>query len=515
MFRRQFLICSIVLFTFTALAESAVKVNRMFSDHMVLQRDMAVPVYGTADAGEKVTVSFRGQSKQTTANKDGQWRVKLDAMKVGKPAKLTVTGSKSISFDDVIVGEVWIGSGQSNMAGGAGGYAKRDMVLAELIKSAAKSKLRLYAGGKWAIATPENAARFSALCYAFGYYVQKDLDVPVGLMVGAVGGTPSGLWLTEEMLKNDAACQQAIATAKKNYDTAAVAKKYEVSHKKWEAVSERFKKEGKRVPRKPSPPVGPGECNRGKIGGLYNRHIRPFIGYGIRGVLWDQGESGTAIVGVDQFDTMGALIKGWRADWNQGDFPFLYVQKSSGGGCAFDLKSPVTVLAEKFAKQPTKVNGANDGARRELHIRIMQHPNTAMVSASDLGSGIHPRNKSSYGHRAAQVARGMVYGEKVAIYGPVYDSHTAEGNAIHVWYKHVGQGLTFNHGDQLQGFEIAGEDGQYHWAKAEINGDTVVVSSDNVAKPVHVRYGWAKNHPWANLFNKDGLPALTFRSATK
>lgn len=515
MHHRLLLVCSLVLLTVASLAEAAAKVDRMFSDHMVLQRDMPVPVWGTADAGEKVAVSFRGQSKETTADKDGKWHVKLDAMKVGKPGKLTVAASNSVSFDDVVVGEVWIGSGQSNMAGSAGGYAKRDKVLAELISSASNSKLRLFAGGKWATATPENASRFSALCYAFGYHLQDNLDVPVGLMVGAVGGTPSGLWLTEDMLKNDAACQRAIADGKKNYDAEAAKKNYEAAIKKWEAVSEQFKKEGKRIPRKPNPPVGPGECNRGKIGGLYDRHIRPFIGYGIRGVLWDQGESGTAIVGVDQFDVMGALIKGWRADWKQGEFPFLYVQKYSGGNSAFDTNNPVTALAEKFAALPAKTNGDNDGVYRELHIRIMQHPNTAMVTASDLGSGIHPINKSSYGHRAAQVARGMVYGEKVAIYGPVFESFAGEGNDIRVKFKHVGQGLVFKHGEKLQGFEIASKGGPFHWADAKINGDTVVVSSDKVVKPFSVRYGWARSHPWANLFNKDGLPALAFRAGVK
>jgi sialate O-acetylesterase len=169
-------------------------------------------------------------------------------------------------------------------------------------------------------------------------------------------------------------------------------------------------------------------------------------------------------------------------------------------------------MADAFAAQPAKPNGAADGLYRELHIRIMQHPNTAMVTASDLGSGVHPLNKSGYGQRACRVALGVAYGCDREIYGPLCDSHACEGDTIRIRFQHVGKGLAFRHGDGLQGFEIAGKDGVYHWASAEIDGDTVVVSSDKVAKPVHVRYGWARNHPWANLFNKDGLPALTFRT---
>jgi sialate O-acetylesterase len=209
---------------------------------------------------------------------------------------------------------------------------------------------------------------------------------------------------------------------------------------------------------------------------------------------------------------MGALIRGWRNTWGQGDFPFLYVQKPSGGGCAWDTQDPVTRMADPFGPQPANPSKDTDGLYRELHIRIMQHPNTAMVTASDLGSSVHPPNKSGYGHRACRVALGFVYGRNVELYGPIYDSHAVEGNTIRIRFTHVGKGLAFQHGDTLQGFEIAGAEGVYHWADAKIDGDTVVVSSEAVEKPVYARYGWSRNHTWANLFNKDGLPALTFRT---
>jgi sialate O-acetylesterase len=403
---------------------------------------------------------------------------------------------------DVLVGEVWIGSGQSNMAGGTGGYARRDTVLAAMVKAGPYPKLRLYRGG-WKESTAANINGMSALLFSFGQPLQKELDIPVGLIVGAVGGTPSGRWLSPEMLEADAACQ-ALLSKSGGYEESQ--KKYKEALAKWEEAAKAAKAAGKRPPRKPRGPVN--------VGDLYARFIKPVVPYTMRGVLWDQGESGTAVKGVDQFTIMGALIKGWRKAWGQGEFPFLYIQKPSGGGCAWAPKgdNPVTRMANAFAAQPGKVNGAGDGAYRELHIRIMQHAKTAMVSASDLGSGIHPQNKSGYGRRACRVALGFVYGRDVAIYGPVYESHKVEGAKVRVSFKHVGKGLAFRGGEKLQGFEIAGADGVYQWADAKIAGATVVLTSEKVAKPVNVRYAWSRNHPWANLFNKDGLPALTFRT---
>ena len=187
-----------------------------------------------------------------------------------------------------------------------------------------------------------------------------------------------------------------------------------------------------------------------RVGDLYAAHIQPVVPYAIRGVLWDQGESGTAVRGVDQFTMMGALIAGWRKTWGQGNFPFLYIQKPSGGGCAWEPKeNPVTRMANPFTAQPDRPNKPGDGLYRELHIRIMQHPNTAMVTASDLGSGVHPLNKSGYGQRACRVALGFVYGRDVAIYGPVYASHKVEGKTLRVSFKNVGKGLAFRHGQKL------------------------------------------------------------------
>jgi sialate O-acetylesterase len=503
---------SLLLFPCLA-ARADVKLPAVFSSHMVLQRGKAVPVWGQADAGEKVTVRFRDQEKSTMAGDDGRWSLELDQLEAGGPDGMVFEGKNTIKLDDVLVGEVWIGSGQSNMAGGAAGYLKGDEVLARLAKQSYPT-LRLCngRGGGWSEATPQTIPRFSALLFSFGQQLNRDLEVPVGLIVGAVGGTPSGRWLSPEMLARDADAQKALKQSAAKDDFDARLAQYERAHARWQELAETAKKNGQRAPREPAKPVHVGEINRGSVGDLYAQHIAPVVPFAIRGVLWDQGESGTAIQGLDQFATMGALIRGWRGAFQQGEFPFLYVQKPSGGGCAWSGDDPVTREADAFTSPPNSPPANNAGASRELHIRIRNYPQTFMVIARDLGSGIHPINKSGYGQRAARVALGAAYGRDVEIYGPMFASHKVEGSTVRVKFDHVGRGLAWKHGDALLGFQIAGKNRAFHWADAVIDGDTVVVSSDQVAEPVAVRYAWAQRGPWANLFNKDGLPATTFRT---
>ena len=497
-----------LLMTAAVATQAEVKLPPVISSHMVLQREMAVPIWGTASPGEKVIVKFRGQQKEATADAEGKWLVKLDPLKAGGPDTLTVNG---VTLDDVLVGEVWVGSGQSNMQMGTSSYTQNDPVLAANVAAAPYPKLRLVrAKTTWTVADDKSLPGFSALLFSFGLRLQKELDVPVGLMVGAVGGTPSGYWLSEEAYAGSAACKEVAAKAALNYSPEKAQKNYEEQLAKWEKDLAAAKAKGEtRLPRKPVSPVKPGECH-GKVGYLYEAHVRPLEPFGIRGVLWDQGESGTAIEGVDQFTLMGALIGGWRKEWGQGEFPFLCIEKPSGGGCAWDEENPVTNKGEKFAPLPDKV--PNDGQYVETHVKIMTYPNTAMAISSDLGPSTHPSNKYGYGHRAADVALGMVYGRKLEYYGPLYASHTVEGDKVRVKYTHVGQGLAFKHGDKLQGFAVAGEDKAFHWADATIDGDTVLVSCAAVSKPVAIRYAWSGRRQWANLFNKDGLPAIPFRT---
>jgi len=500
-------------------ASAKLAVASPFSDHAVLQRDMSVPIWGTADAGEEVSVSFRDQIKTALADKDGNWRLKLDALKAGGPDELSIScGDEKIAIADVLVGEVWVGSGQSNMAGGAGGYAKRDATLAKLLEAAPYPKLRLMKGGPkptWQEADEKSLPGFSAILLAYGESLQRELDVPVGLIVGAVGGTPSGAWLSQEAYDSSDACKQALAKYSKHFNAEKVQKDYEAKLAAWEKrVAEAEAKGEKAKGRKPGPPAKPGQMTRGGIGNLYERFIRSVVGYGIRGVLWDQGESGTAIVGVDQYSVMGALISGWRKEWGQGDFPFIYVQKPSGGGPAFSPKgeNQITREAEPYQLPPATVPNVGDGARRLEFIRIMDYPNAHMVSAADLGASVHPINKWGYGNRAARVAFSKVYGKDILSHGPRYKSHQVEADKIRVQFSHVGGGLARVGGEALTGFAIAGEDKKFVWADAVIDGESVVLSAAGVSKPVAVRFACSKKRNWANLFNKDGLPALAFRT---
>ena len=514
-------------------AYAEVKLPPVLSSHMVLQRGMKVPVWGTAAPGEKVTVKFRDQEKSTTADAQGKWKVSLDPLQVGEPADLTVTGSNTLRLEDVLVGEVWLGSGQSNMYGGAGEYVKNDEVLAKMVAAGPYPKLRLirldsstWTG--WKESSPDNLMGFSALLFSFGCPLQRELNIPVGLLVGAAAGKPSGFFLSEEAFNSDQACKDLVA--KQNHDEAV--KKYEVAMEKWKKDVEKAKAEGveeKKLPKAPWKPMKVGSTWSNVIGNLYEKIIRPGIPYAIRGVLWDQGESSTGIAGIDQYTVMGALIKGWRKDWGQppmpdsgvpGSFPFIYVQKPSGGGCAWDTTDPVTSKGEPLVPLPNQIPGGNEGW--ETYLRIRTYPDTFMAISSDLGSGMHPVNKSGYGARAARVALGGVYGKDVEIYGPIYKSHKIDGNKVIISFDHVGKGLVFKKGesvDKLQGFAISGDDKNFNynrprfvWADAVIEGNIVVVSSDKVLNPVAVRYAWAAEHPWANLFNKDGLPALPFKA---
>ena len=484
-------------------AQAKLAVNPMFSDGMVLQREMATPVWGTAEPGDSITVSFRDQTKTTKADGSGNWIARLDKLTLGDPGVLTVSvGEEKLSFKDVLVGEVWLGSGQSNMAGGAGGYAKNDPVLAEMIAGGPYPTLRLYRQGRWRIADETSIPAFSALHFSFGRALHEELDVPVGLIVGAAGGTPSGRWLSPEMAAADEALG-AQMKANAGFTVEELPKVHEENLAKWKAEAEKLKADGKKPPRFGGPIL---------IGDLFQRFIAPVAPYGIRGVLWDQGESKTQLPGVDQFTTMNALITGWRKLWGHGEFPFLHVQKPSGGGAAWDPENPVNRGAKPFASALPAAPGTNPGALKYQldHIKIATIPNAPLVIASDLGTGIHPANKSGYGKRASRVALGFVYGHDVAISGPIYKSHAVEGGKVRVSFDHVGQGLAIRHADALQGFAISGADGKWAWADAMIDGETVVLSSADVAEPVHVQYALTRDPNYANLFNKDGLPAQMF-----
>lgn len=491
-----------------------------FSDHMVLQRSLNVPVWGTAAPDSEVSVSFAGQEVIAKADAEGQWRAVLKPLKASSKGRvMTISGDgKELQIQNALVGDVWVGSGQSNMAGRVESYAKNDPTLAELVSKAPFPSIRLMNGGpkpSWQEATPETVPKASAILFAFGERLHRDLNVPIGLILGAVGGTPSGMWIPAEVLAESELCQAEIRKFAETWNREKAQARLDVTVAAWEKQVAEAKAAGNKPRgRKPLPLAAPGESSRGgKPGGLFDRYIRSSVGYGIRGVLWDQGESGTAIVGLGQHATMTELIRGWRELWGQGDFPFLFVQKPSGFGNAFSNESPITREGDQFSELPKTVNEARGGDVRFLYTRLMlDNENAWMVPAIDLGSGIHPINKWGYGNRAAEIAQQRVY-EKAGVvgYGPIYQSHTVSGSKVTVTFSDAGEGLVTQHSDELQGFALAGDDNIWHWANAKIAGDdTVVLEIKAVPAPTQVRFGYAQKRQWANLFNKAGLPALAF-----
>ncbi len=502
-----------------------------FSSHMVLQRDLAVPIWGMAVPGEQVTVTFAGQSRSTTTATTGRWLLRLDPMPASAESRSLVirTAATSITMEDVLVGDVWIGSGQSNMKWmvsesirknqqwkpGAQTYPliryrdsrpgpawfkdPKERDLSEAQRTLPQSGAWYGFGGTtWTLVTPETIPSMSFIMFSFGLRLHEELKVPIGLGSCAVPGSGAGGWMTNGMIE----AYPALPTLMETHQQHIVRLQAAWDAKAADAVAKGLPKLNvKSRPRLPGRPSADGR--------LYRGLMEQWTDYGIRGVVWDQGESG-ATHGLDLAQAMAVLMHGWRARWNQGDFPFIINQKPSGGGCAWDPKDPITCGADAFAPLPATV--PDDGGEVETYLRIMNLPKVTMALSSDLGGGVHPGNKFGYGQRAAHAALATVYGKSLEYYGPVYASHAIEGASIRIRFTHVGKGLTPKHSDKIQGFPVAGADRIYHWAEARIDGDGVVVSSSQVAAPQTVRYAWSMTRPWANMFNADGLPAVPFRT---
>ncbi len=490
-------------------AVANVKLPALFASNLVLQRDRAVPVWGLADPGEKITVTFDKASTQAVAGADGKWKVLLKPHAAAEALTLTVAGKNTITLENIAVGEVWFCSGQSNM----GFSVARSRKSSAEIAASSDPGLRLFTFGRkpidtpqtdvagtWAVAGPDTVGNFSGVAYFFGRELRRSLRVPVGLIHSSWGGTTAEAWTSASALsaKPDlktliTTWDQRIATyseeeSRRNYETNVLPR--------WQAQVEKAQAEGKRPPSKPAAPVPPA-VNPNRPANLYNGMVAPVIPYGIKGVIWYQGESNAGR--AEQYRTLfPTLIRDWRERWGQGDFPFLWVQ-----------------LANYRAVQTAPVE--NDGwpFLREAQARTLELPRTGMATAIDLADAdnpgdIHPTNKQDVGRRLALVALATEYKQNVAYSGPMFEKMTAEGPKAWLSFKHTEGGLK-PQGDKLRGFAVSGADGVWHWADAEIQGNTVVVSSPSVDKPTAVRYGWASN-PIGNLYNGAGLPAIPFRT---
>ena len=494
-----FLLCGSTL-------SASVTPNALFKELAVLQQNMPVPVWGTADPGEEVTVEFAGQNRAARADAGGKWLVKLDAMPANStPAIMSIRGTNQVTIPDVLIGEVWICSGQSNMGWGvqAARDAEREMAAANYptirqfrvepnVQDAPQSKL----GGDWVVCSPGGVAYFSAVAYFFGRDLQQDLHVPIGLVHVSWGGSFVEAWTSRATLLADPDFQPIVE--RHNARLLKWARELEPFTRKltaWRAQAEKTSAGSQ----PPAFPVTSAFAHNplpewDMASTMYNGMITAIAPLAMRGVIWYQGES-NAERAWQYRKLLPAMIQDWRRLWGQGDFPFLVVQLVN------------------HHQPPAEPGESNWAELREAQLQALTLPNTAVTVNIDIGEAndIHPRNKQDVGHRLALAARCLVYGEKVGGYSPLYESVRFDGGQATLRFRNIGAGLVAK-GGPLKRFAIAGADKKFVWADAKIVGETVVVSSPHVPAPAAVRYAWADNPEGANLFNAEGLPASPFRT---
>ncbi len=495
------LVTSLLSLTLATSLHAEVSLPALFSDHMVLQQDVEAPIWGWADAGEKITVSIGGETRETTAGADGKWKARLPKLKAGDAGTLTVSGSNTVQIQDVLVGEVWLGSGQSNMAMTVSRakdfeaeQAKSDLPQIRHFKENSRSakEPQEKCAGEWVVCTPDSVGGFSATLFFFGRKIHAALGVPVGLINSSVGGTPIEAWI-------EPATQKAEPSLKPFFDVAAEATarmtspeaiaQYEKQLAAWEKRAAEAKATKKPVPRKPLDPREVA-ARKGDVGGLFNGKIAPLIPFAIKGALWYQGEANSVPDKAPFYQfQLPLLVRDWRERWGH-EFPFAWAQLPNFRGEGRDW--------------PTV---------REAFLKTLSLPKTGMGINIDIGetADIHPKNKQEVGRRLSLWALGTVYDQDVpATSGPLPAGHEIQGSDVVLKFTHTNGGLVAKGGD-LTGFVIAGKDKKWHPATARIDGETVIVSSPEVAEPAAVRYAW-ENNPTCNLFNGAALPATPFRT---
>ena len=482
-------------------ARADVTLAALFQDRMVLQRGRPVPIWGRAEPEEKVTVSFGQQEVSTTTPADGRWILYLDALETqANPTEMVVTGKNRVVIADVLVGEVWLASGQSNMEWslqraerGAEEVAAADYPLIRMFKveQAVSETPTDTMKGAWQTTHPSQAGGFSAVGYFFARDLYRKLGVPIGVIHSSWGGTGVEAWMSPAALASDPAFAVVNERWKKNLEEyPARMESYMTQLEAWTAEQAAAKASGQPFnQRRPAAPDGPG--SKRTPTGLFNAMINPVLPYALRGVIWYQGEN-NADRATEYHALFASMITFWRAHFGQGDFPFFWVQ-----------------LANFNAGHP---QGTHWAVLREAQSKALALPDTGQAVAIDIGDpvDIHPRNKQEVGRRLAMIAKAQVYGIPGDFSGPVFASAEKERNGMRVRFEHAVTGLIARD-RPLQSFEVAGADRIFRPARAVIDGDTVVVSSPEVRDPVAVRYAWS-NAPVANLYNGAGLPAAPFRS---
>lgn len=489
---------SFVLSARLSLASSAVPELTpapLFGDHAVLQRDKPVPVWGAAGPGEKITVTFAGQSLSTTADAAGRWRVDLAPLSASaEPRDLVIAGSsRTVTLHDILVGEVWLASGQSNMERAMRltydapidipGSVNYPLIRHFKTATTVADRPAASVAGAWELPGPETTAGFTAVGYYFARDLLDLLRVPVGIVNSTVGGTPVEAWTEADALRADPAYPAVAARWRDGQGNATTNKAdYDRLLARWQAAQKENRPKGSpsKVPY-PRPPLS----------GLYNGMIAPLVPYALRGAIWYQGEANVGRASEYQ-SLFASLIAGWRHAFGQDDFPFFWVQLANHARNDKDG----TAVAEL----------------REAQTRTLALPATGQAVIVDIGhaNDVHPRNKRDVGRRLARLALHRVYGLDLVDSGPVFASARREGAGYRVTFTGIAGGLSAPL-RALTGFELAGADRVFHPAEAKIEGDAVLVTSAEVGDPVAVRYAW-RNSPAAGLFNDEGLPAVPFRT---
>jgi len=477
---------------------SETKLPAILSSHMVLQRDRPIHVWGWAAPGEKVAVTMHGANRETAGDSLGNWSVYLLPESAGGPYQLTVAGSNRIVLEDVLIGDVWFASGQSNMemplkgfpgapvkdsAREIAGADQPQIRLLQIPKKAADFPLR-DSDASWKVCTPETVTDFSAVAYFFGRELNARERAPVGLIDATWGGTVAEAWVSLQSISADAGLMPVFAARagmmQHQSEMAAIL-----------AEEKREDEAARQAGRKPSSHEWHPDPASWGPSALFNGMVAPVTPIAIKGVIWYQGESNSRRAFAPTYGKLfPALIADWRARWHVGQFPFLFVQIANF----------------------TSDDGEGWAVIREAQRRTLSVANTAMAVTVDVGDpdNVHPADKQTVGARLALAARALAYGESVEYSGPLFRQATLEGSALRVWFDHAAGGLMAK-GGAVKGFDIAGEDCRFAAAEARIEGKTVVVTSGGVAEPKYVRYGWA-NAPVVNLFNSEGLPASPFTS---
>ncbi len=482
-------------------ARADVKLPAIFSDHMVLQRDQKDRVWGWADPGEEVTVTINDQAKTAQAGSDGKWQVTLDPLPAGGPYKLTVKGKNTLTYNDVLAGEVWVCSGQSNMQMSVAGANDADLE----IHAAKFPNIRLITvpnrgtqepqkdfHGKWQVCSPQTVGGFSAVGYFFGRQLHQTLGIPIGLINDSWGGSACEAWIPREKLAADPEYKPLIEHWER------IEKEYpqnKKAYEEWQAAASKARAEGKTPPRGPHNPDGDMHGNF-RPGNIFNGVLLPTIGYGIKGAIWYQGESnaGRAYQYRDLFPLM---IQTWRDLWGQGDFSFYWVQ-----------------LADFMNERSEPADSAWAELREAQTMTMKRLPHTGEAVIIDIGEGkdIHPRNKQDVGKRLARWALAKDYHIGIPCQSPTYKAMEKQGRKIVLTFDHVSGGFRPFDVNEPRGFTIAAADRKFVKANARIVGrDKVEVWSDQVSDPVAVRYAWADN-PICNLYSAVGLPTTPFRT---